>query len=142
MTDCNIRTAKILAYLGTIPFFMVVFLAVVPLDLFDHLLMGMLYSLAIISFLCGIHWGIYLLNSKDIPDNLFIFSNIITLFAWGVLIFSNLDFITFCHILCFIALFVIDIRLYNKMIFPGWYYHLRLYATLIVVSLLTVLLFI
>lgn len=135
----DILIAKILTYSGTIPFFIcITLLFYVPIKNIDSIYLALTYGTTIISFLCGIHWGIYLFSSKKFSLNLLIISNIITLINWFLLIFKIIPFTFIVQSICFIILLLIDKKLYNEEILPKWFYQLRLNATLIVLLCLTI----
>jgi len=97
------------------------------------------YSVIISSFLCGIHWAIYLFFSGKCPRNLFITSNIIALIAWLTLSLANLHTALLLQSLCFLYLLTIDYRLVAGGIIPDWFYLLRRNATTIVVISLSLI---
>lgn len=123
--------ATILTYAGTIPFIFIAILSTFKPDVLgvSSALLLMSYGAVIVSFISGTHWSIYLL--KDIPINLFIRSNIITLFAWISVILLN-TFSPFILIICLLYLLYIDQKLEKINITSDWYLQMRMIATIIV----------
>ena len=121
-----------LTYLGAIPFGVSIFIgswSIEVLDIhYDQIVLT--YGAIIVSFICGIHWGVYLF--KDAPLNLFIHSNVVALVAWvAALLDKNTGIVVL--ILCFVYVLVIDKILTNANILEQWYMQLRLNITLLVV---------
>jgi Zn-dependent protease with chaperone function len=127
--------AKLLAYLGAIPF-----IACACLRISDLILLT--YGLTIASFMAGTHWGLCLKKSDNFAHGIFLASIIVTLSAW------------FCYLLCsaiicllifagiFISLMFIDYLLYRKNLESKDYFQLRLsITTIVVVSLITKVLY-
>ena len=139
-TKNNILIAKILTYLGTIPFVGATILFMTPIKIIDPNLIALTYSTVIIAFLSGIHWAIYLFFSEKYPQNLFITSNIISLIIWFCYILSFKG-IYFVHTACFIYLLIVDNKLYKLEILPKWFYSLRRNATIIVIICLSIIVF-
>jgi hypothetical protein len=137
---------SILALTGTTPF---VACALLPLFGIDTLpVLGALdflastYGLAIICFLAGAHWGIYLYGQSRTPFNLFVSSNVVLLAVWFAFIGANLAWSIAVQIIAFQTLLFIDFRLNQGAIISARYLRIRFVATLIAtVSLLIVLLF-
>ena len=74
--------ASLLIFAGVIPF--IVLTAITAYDVeypyFESKVALKSYALAIGSFVCGSHWGMYL--AKSSPINLLVTSNICTLILW------------------------------------------------------------
>jgi hypothetical protein len=138
MAQSNQRLAQLLVYSGAIPFIACVCVSVLGWDIFDARWYGITYGAVILSFLAGIHWGVYLFLSPSCPYNLFITSNIAALLGWlSLLIFPHWGS-SLLLILCFSWLLLIDHKLFKLDIIPDWFYRLRVHATIIViVSLLS-----
>jgi len=136
MNQNTSRSAQILTYAGLIPFALLSFAVVLELDSFDFDLALRSYGVAIISFLCGIHWGIYLLASDKCPRNLLLISNTITLVAYSSILFpfGNINYIT--QSFCLAILLELDYELLKKDVLPVWYFNLRRNASCIVILLL------
>lgn len=130
--------AKVLTYAGTLPFLGVVLASLSGLDLmgFDPKHVILSYGAVIISFICGIHWGLYLY--REAPLNLFIHSNVVTLIAWFALLLGLSKWQPFSNIApwlligCFIYLLWVDRLLFRKDLHENWFMTLRTHATLIV----------
>lgn len=78
MKQDSITLAKLLTCSGTLPLVGCVIAMLIPLTTMDVGMIARAYSAVIISFLCGIHWAIYLFFSEKCPHNLLITSNSIT----------------------------------------------------------------
>lgn len=142
MQDSKIYTALALA--GTIPFMACALLpllgygAIGQLGPFDELAAS--YGLAIVCFLAGAHWGIFLSGRSADSLNLFIISNIIFLAAWFAYIGAGTKLAIGTQILVFVTLLFIDLRLRQNLVISSVYFRVRSVATLIaVISLLIVL---
>jgi hypothetical protein len=136
MKQSNAKLAKALTYSGTLPLVASAICSYFPVQGFDSALIARTYSAIIISFLCGIHWASYLFFSDKSPRNLLITSNAIALLAWGLLVLAQQPLATLLHVLCFLYLLLLDIKLYHAKILPEWFYHLRRNATIIVICCL------
>ena len=138
------RTYSALAMAGTIPF---IAAALLPLLGYDALpLLGSLqqmaasYGLAIICFLAGAHWGMYLAGRCPDSLNLFIVSNVIFLLVWFAYVGAAVKTAIGVQIFAFIVLLLIDRRLRVTDAISVQYLRVRSIATLIaIVSLLVVL---
>lgn len=138
MNRKNILTAQILTYTGIIPFLFLGVAVALKASGFDYILGLFAYGAVIISFLCGIHWAVFLFFSQECSRNLLWQSNALTLLGWiSVLpVWPHLAFSL--QILIFIYLLILDLELYRNKIFPSWFFQLRLIATSIVVLLLAI----
>ena len=139
MKQNSVTLAKILTYSGTLPLIASVVLIFFPVTGFDAALIATSYSAIIISFLCGIHWAVYLLFAEKCPRNLLITSNLIALLAWISLFLQHSPIIIFLQALCFLYLLTLDLKLRDAGIIPEWFYALRRNATMIVVLCLAML---
>lgn len=133
------QLAGILTYSGTLPLVGCVVLLFAPLAGVDGKLVALAYAAVILSFLCGIHWAVFLFFSEKCPNNLLITSNIVALLAWASLLVAHHELTLAFQGLCFLALFALDFKLRNAGLLPEWFYHLRRNATIIVVFCLTCL---
>ena len=127
--------AKFLTYAGALPFIGCLIVPFIQPDFtalnFNKIILT--YSAVIVSFIAGIHWGIYMF--KEAPINLFIHSNISTLFAWfAVLVNTPISFGII--LICFFYLLFIDKQLYDAEILDQWYIRLRVNISLIVLTTL------
>ena len=131
----------ILIYLGSIPFVFFSFLRIVSLEDFFYLDINYIlsiYSLSIISFVCGSHWGIFLTNNT-LKINLFIFSNLLTILSFSGILFLKIDYFFLLQVLILVALLVIDLYIYRQNITLKKYINSRIFITIIVVGCLIIL---
>lgn len=137
MDQSKQKTAQLLTYSGAIPFVALTLLSArheattstsLPTEALIHA-----YGAIIISFICGISWGIYLF--KSCPLNLFIISNIIALIAWCSLMLTYTP-ATIIQLASFLALLKIDHTLFKANVIDPWYFSLRCRITAIVTSTL------
>ena len=134
MAQRNQRLAQLLVYSGALPFIACVCLSVIGWDIFDARWYGISYGAIILSFLAGIHWGVYLFTSPSCPQNLFITSNIAALLGWlSLLVYPHWGAFLLL-ILCFSWLLLLDHKLFKLDILPDWFYRLRVHATIIVIA--------
>lgn len=89
------------------------------------------YALAIISFLAGAQWGTYLYHGRELPMNLFLWSNAIVLACWFAFLSGSVVASVVVSIAAFIVLLVIDRRLLDLSIIDRHYFRMRLTATVI-----------
>lgn len=100
------------------------------------------YGLAIVCFLAGSHWGLYLSGSSPAPLNLFASSNAVFLLAWFAFIGASLAWAITVQVAALLLLLFIDYRLRENDTLSGHYFGVRGVATAIAVaSLIVVLLF-
>ena len=123
--------SQCLTYAGVLPFLGAAIIpAVKPNFLglnYDNIILT--YGAVIVSFVAGVHWGIYLF--KDPPLNLFIHSNIAALLAWSAVLVAHPGS-AFILLLCFLYLIVIDRQLWKAGVIEKWYLRTRLIATTLV----------
>lgn len=131
--------AKTLTYLGLLPFVVSSLLSVLSFEhaSLDFLQINLLYAAVIVSFIAGIHWGLYLLREQDIPLNLFIHSNIAALTAWFAALI-NIPFSLLVFIVCFVYLLLIDRKLSETKLLETWFLRMRHVATGVVIVCLLV----
>jgi len=139
MKKTDTRLAQILTYGGTLPLVACVVLSFAPIAGIDSNLFARTYSAIIISFLCGIHWAIFLFFAEKCSHNLLITSNVIALLAWCSLLGLDQQITYIFQAVCFLILLMLDSKLRNAGVLPEWFYHLRRNATVIVVSCLVAL---
>jgi hypothetical protein len=139
--DSKLYTALALA--GTLPFIASALLPLLGHDSLPHL--GPLdqvvasYGLAIVCFLAGAHWGVYLSGRSTGSLNLFIISNVIFLAVWFAYVGAGIKIAIGIQVVAFLALLFIDLRLKNSDVISAAYFQVRMMATMIaVVSLLVV----
>ncbi len=133
------QLAGILTYSGTLPLAGCVALIFAPLAGVDGKLVAIAYAAVILSFLCGIHWAVFLFFSEKCPNNLLMTSNVVALLAWASLLVTHHEWALAFQGLCFLALFALDFKLHKAGVLPEWFYHLRRNATVIVVLCLAAL---
>lgn len=140
----NKKLYTMLALAGAIP---LVVGALLPLLGYNSLpLLGSLdqlvasYGLAIVCFLAGAYWGVYLAGRSAGSLNLFIISNAIFLAVWFAYVGASSNVAIGVQVLAFLALLFIDLRLRNDGAISAAYFRIRTQVTLIVVlSLLIVI---
>jgi hypothetical protein len=137
MKKSDINLANILTYSGTLPLMACVVLIFAPVAGIDGNLLAKTYGAIILSFLCGIHWALFLFFSEKCPQQLLITSNVLALLGWCSLLITHHKIAFALQALCFVIVFVLDVILHRVGILPEWFYHLRRNATAIVVACLS-----
>jgi hypothetical protein len=133
------RLVKRLTYAGTIPLLLCTFATLLLVSSIEAVRSAICYGAIIVSFLCGIHWALFLLLGDRCRRNLLLYSNGIALAAWSSLLIAPVS-ISLCILaLCFMALLKLDTELAMADIYPAWYARLRTNATTIVMLNLFVL---
>ena len=131
--------AYILISLGSIPFIFFAFLRILSFEKFFNLDINYIlaiYSLSIISFICGSHWGIFLKNN-NLKVNLFLLSNFLTISSFFGILFLITNYFFLLQILILIILLLIDFYIYKQNITQKKYFYFRiLITTLVVVCLI------
>lgn len=137
MDEKHKKLATLLTYAGTLPFLAGIIVQIIGVDLgglnIGHLVIA--YGAVIVSFIAGIHWGIYMF--RDSPLNLLIHSNMVALTAWITLYFMSLASFLIL-ILCLVYLAVLDIKLKQADVLEGWFIKIRLKASGIVIVCLII----
>ena len=139
----KINTSNILILMGSIPFIFFMALSFFSLDNFFNYSINYLasiYSIIIISFISGTHWGIFLNN--NIPINLFASSNIVTITVYFSFLTLDNFYFTLISIICFISLLLFDFYIYKQAITLIDYFVIRFLVSMIVIFSLLILLFI
>ena len=139
----KINTSNILILMGSIPFIFFMALSFFSLDNFFNYSINYLvsiYSIIIISFISGTHWGIFL-NNK-IPINLFASSNIVTITVYFSFLTLDNFYFTLISIISFTSLLLFDFYIYKQAITLIDYFVIRFLVSMIVIFSLLVLLFI
>lgn len=130
----------ILIFLGSIPFIFFSFLKLFNYQEFFQIEINFIlsiYSLSIISFICGSHWGIFLSN-RNLGINLFLLSNFLTILSFiGFLILEERNYF-FLQILILIILLLIDVYIFRKKITQKKYVNTRILVTFLVSSFLVI----
>jgi hypothetical protein len=126
------QIVKLLTYSGTLPLLLCVTATLLPVSAVDPVRIALCYCAVIASFLCGIHWAVYLLLGDRCRRNLLLYSNAIALAAWLALLIVP-PCLALCLLgLCFLALLKLDNGLVACAIYSAWYGTLRRNATIIV----------
>lgn len=133
MTQRQITLATMLTYSGTLPLVLAVILYHTPISGLDLALLARTYAAIILSFLCGIHWAVYLFFATQCPRNLLITSNAVALTSWVSLLVASPLAVAALQPLCFLYLLSLDLKLRDAGVLPPWFYALRRNATGIVV---------
>lgn len=125
MTLAHQRLATVLAIAGLIPFVLAAVLLGLDIARIAALDAGLAYGAVIASFLCGIHWGVFILKEGALKPNLLITSNAGALVAWAatVALPPMIAFLTLGFV--FVVLLFIDRRLRSLGIIEDWYWALR-----------------
>jgi hypothetical protein len=130
----------ILIFLGSIPFVFFSFLRIISLEEFFYLDINYIlsiYSLSIISFICGSHWGLFLANDT-LKINLFFLSNFLTISSFFGILFLNMNYFFLLQILILIILLLIDFYIYRQNITQIKYIYSRMLITILVVICLII----
>ena len=132
--------AYILICLGSIPFIFFAFLRMLSYEKFFHLDVNYIlaiYSLSIISFICGSHWGIFLTNNI-LKINLFFLSNFLTISSFVGILFLMINYFFLLQILILIILLLIDFYIYWQSITQKNYLYFRILITTLVIGCLII----
>ena len=133
----------ILTYAGVLPFIGCALMPFVGLqelwNLGSYDYIAAAYGLAIVSFLCGAHWGTYLYHRAAAPDNLFLTSNIIVVACWFAFLMAAKAITLFVLILALLCLLFIDLRLLKAGLLTAYYFRMRTIATTIAVVALAII---
>jgi len=130
----------ILIFLGSIPFVFFSFLRIISLEeffYFDINYILSIYSLSIISFICGSHWGLFLTNNT-LKINLFFLSNLLTISSFFGILFLKMNYFFLLQILILIILLLIDFYIYRQNITQLKYIYSRVIITILVVLCLII----
>ena len=136
MNSKNILSAQVLSYLGVLPFLVLTIAIGAQVGGFDYQLALFAYGAVILSFLCGIHWAIFLFFSKQCPHNLLLRSNLVSLMGWGSLLLIQTQLTAGIQMFGFVYLLRLDWQLQRHDILPLWFFNVRCLATSLVVLLL------
>ncbi|WP_417307687.1 DUF3429 domain-containing protein [Devosia sp.] len=131
MTESQTRVALAFTYAGILPPWLALALHL-TLQLPLAALAALLYGAIIASFVCGMHWGLFMQARQPVPINLLITSNVGALAAWVMALVSiwslPLAFIGLAVLLG--ALLAIDRRLLSAKLIDPWFWALRRNASL------------
>ena len=126
----------VLTYAGTLPFTFCTLCFIFNIQTLP--LLGQVnqvlgtYSVIISSFIAGSHWGIHLNLSDKWEVYLPIFSNINAIFIWISFIIFPFKVMLLILVFSFLALWLIDQRLFKKDVISRRYFHTRSLVTLTV----------
>lgn len=130
------RTYTALAYLGAIPFVVsalsTIFGGPFSAELVERVAVS--YGLAIVSFLAGVHWGLYLRHSETVGLNLFVSSNLILLAVWFLFLIGSVRWALLSQLLALTVLLVIDYQLVSNRVTSRHYWSLRVSVTVLAVA--------
>ena len=122
--------ARLFTYSGILPFLFspcyLLFTGSSTFLAFDVQTLLMAYSAVIVSFIAGIHWGVFLFRQCSL--NLLLHSNIIALLSW-VSLLSTLLWSVVILLFCFVYLLWIDTVLVRQQLLEPWFYRLRVHAS-------------
>jgi hypothetical protein len=110
---------------------------VVPLDVADFFASAQLvYGIAILGFLGGLHWGLSFIvkerSAQDLKRDL-LWGVIPTIVAWFAMAYvSGAAFLV--QMIAFIISYQYDKRMYQRFELPSWFVELRFRLTCVVVS--------
>lgn len=132
MSHKHIHLAKALTLLGAVPFVAPIVAHLLGYEDIHLRLFALSYGAIIAAFLCGIHWGLFLMRAQQTRINLLITSNVFTLLAWASLLtlIPHLQYLI--QIVCFVSLWMIDWKLAKEGVIPMWFFQLRKIITSIV----------
>ncbi len=137
----NDRLYALLAYSGTLPFVACTFLLAAgapDINGFNNwaeIAAG--YGLAIVAFMAGVHWGMYMQPSPSSPLNLLLTSNALTVAVWLTFVLAPTSVSLIATGLAFALLLGIDYRLADAGMMAPAYLVLRRNVTCIVIVMLT-----
>jgi len=138
----QIPTYKYLAFAGTLPFIVSTVIILSPLADTEWITWSNLalhsYGLVIVTFMCGIHWGLYLTNHQQCPINLLIISNTITLICWFAYLSQHATLILASQLCAFLILVTLDAYLHKRDILHRDYYETRRSVTAVVSLILSI----
>lgn len=130
----------ILIFLGSIPFVFFSFLSIISLEEFFYIDINYIlsiYSLSIISFICGSHWGLFLKNNT-LKINLFFLSNFLTILSFFGILFLKVNYFFLLQILILIILLLTDFYIYRQNVTQLKYIYSRMIITILVVICLII----
>lgn len=136
-----IRWAIALTYLGAVPFILAVAAPLFGMASYHTAYLVLTYGAVIISFLAGIHWGLFLSHADTARINLLLSSNVIALLAWGSLLLLIPATQFLIQMLCLVAVLLIDRQLHQAQVIADWFLRLRTQVTALVMLCQTLLLF-
>lgn len=136
----QMQLAKMLAFSGLIPFVAGALAHVSDYAAGSLQPMVLTYATVIISFLCGMHWGIFLSQAAATRLNLLLTSNLIVLLVWVSHLMFTPAWQILVQISCFSLLLLVDRKLAAEGVIERWFYQLRKQVSLLVLVCLLILL--
>lgn len=126
---------RALVFAGALPFIAATLLVLLPvLPAFDARALFESWTLVILAFLCGAHWGQGIAARGKTPLNLFIASNLLAVLLWLVHVFLPGTAFLLLALLELALLLWIDRRLHAHELIDQWYYLTRVRISVIVGS--------
>lgn len=129
------KTYTLLALAGALPFIFCAILpiagvvAVEPFGRLDDVLAS--YGLAIICFLAGTHWAVYLQHGAVLRTNLYLGSNAILLAVWFSYLLLGIDGVLISQLAALAVLFIVDRSLFIAGVVSADYLRARIIATVL-----------
>lgn len=139
MNKQQVKLASILTTLGALPFVGAVAAQLAGISAYHTSYFSLTYGAVILSFLGGMHWGVFLSQAHVTRINLLVSSNLFALLAWLSLLMLVPLTQYLIQITCFVALLLIDRKLAADGMIERWFYNLRKQVTLVVVLCLATL---
>ncbi|MDP8568883.1 DUF3429 domain-containing protein [Methylophilus aquaticus] len=139
MNKQQIKLASILTIVGALPFVAAVAAQLAGVSAYHTSYFSLTYGAVILSFLGGMHWGVFLSQAHVARINLLVSSNLFALLAWLSLLMLVPLTQYLIQITCFLALLLIDRKLAADGMIERWFYNLRKQVTLVVVVCLATL---
>lgn len=129
--DGQKRLACYLAYAGVLPPWLGLALHVAA----PHASAGfaiVAYAAIIVSFVCGMHWGVYLSAPVTAPINLLLTSNAGALFAWAMVpaSFWSVPLACIGLAIALALLLIVDRRLMLATVLEPWFWRVRRNASI------------
>jgi uncharacterized protein DUF3429 len=131
MTDNQLRFARYLAYAGILPPWLLLALHLTFAPAWAAFA-SLAYGAIIASFVCGMHWGIYLRPAAPVPVNLLLTSNAGALAAWAMVLVSVLS-VPVAGVglaLVLALLLLVDRRLLTAGVLQPWFWPVRRNASI------------
>lgn len=134
---------QILISLGSLPFILLSILNLLSYEKFlsiDLDYIFSIYSLSIVCFISGSHWGLFLSN-RNLRINLFFLSNIITLLCFFGILFLKINYFLYLQIINFFVLLLVDYYIYKKNIVLKEYLKFRFIVSFFVIICIAIFIF-
>ena len=134
---------QILISFGSLPFILLSVLNLLSYEKFlsiDLDYIFSIYSLSIVCFISGSHWGLFLSN-RNLRINLFFLSNIITLLCFFGILFLKINYFLYLQIINFFILLLVDYYIYKKNIVLKEYLKFRFIISFFVIICIAIFIF-